>query len=83
MVLESNPEEKAGLVEISKEARSLYEEMERLKEDAEVSGDAMDELGKILTIARRTQTEIKFQVLMKKLMEYNSDHIRPPRQLHY
>ena len=53
MVLESNYEENADLVEISKDARSLYKEMERLKEDAEASEDAMDELGKILTIARR------------------------------
>lgn len=74
LVLESTSEENADFVEISEDARSLYEEMERLKENAEASEDAMDELGKILTIARRISKGDKVPSTdEKKLMEYNPD----------
>ena len=64
----------ADLLDISNEARRLHEEMERMKENAEASGKAMEDLGKILEIARRIANGDRVPSTdEKKLMEYNSD----------
>lgn len=63
----------ADLIEISNEARRLQEEMERLQENAEASENAMEELGKLLEIARRISKGDKVpHTDEKKLMEYSS-----------
>ena len=72
--MENESDRKAYLIEISKDARSLYEEMERLKENAETSGKAMEDLGKILEIARRISNGDRVPSTdEKKLMEYSSE----------
>lgn len=72
--MENESKRKADLIEISEDARNLYEEMERLKENAETSGKAMEDLGKILEIARRISNGDSVPSTdEKKLMEYSSE----------
>lgn len=71
--MESESERKSDIVEISNDARSLYEEMERIRENGEASGKAIEDLGKIMEIARRiSQGDRVPSKDEKKLMEYNS-----------
>lgn len=72
LVIEGNSDIKADMLDISVDARSFYEEMERLREGAEASEEAFEDMGKILEIARRIARGDKVPSKdEKKLMEYN------------